>query len=107
MRYYEVTVPVAALGTDPVGSNLPLRIVVTVPAGLTSNDPASDATASVVKHHTITVSEYVDATDVPGVVSIQRLRPGSQTVVSAFQEERIPADPFNVRIVLTAPAARH
>ena len=90
-----------ALGTD--GANLPLKIVVTVPAGLTSNEPASDATASVVKHHTITVSAYVDATGVPGVVSIQRLRPGSQPVVSAFQEERIPADPFNVRIVLTAP----
>ena len=39
----------------------------------------------------------------PKVVSIQRLRPGSQTVVSAFQEERIPAGPFNVRIVLTEP----
>ena len=29
------------------------------------------------------------------------MRPGSQTVVSAFQEERIVAAPFNVRIVLT------
>ena len=38
---------------------------------------------------------------VPKVVSIQRLRPGSQTVVAAFQEERIEPEPFNVRIVLT------
>ena len=37
------------------------------------------------------------------MVSIQRLRPGSQTVVSAFQEERIVAAPFDVRIVLTEP----
>ena len=52
--------------------------------------------------HTITLSMAAVTTDVPKVVSIQRLRPGSQTVVSAFQEVRIPADPFNVRIVLTA-----
>ena len=35
------------------------------------------------------------------MVSIQRLRPGSQTVVSAFQEAILPPEPFNVRIVLT------
>ena len=51
--------------------------------------------------HTITLSEGVDTAGLPKVVSIQRLRPGSQTVVSAFQEERIVAAPFNVRIVLT------
>ena len=51
--------------------------------------------------HTITLSEAVDTAGLPKVVSIQRLRPGSQTVVSAFQEERIVAAPFNVRIVLT------
>ena len=39
--------------------------------------------------------------DTPRVVSIQRLRPGSQTVTSAFQEQVIPAAPFDVRIVLT------
>ena len=42
-----------------------------------------------------------DLAGVPRVVSVQRLRPGSQTVVSAFQEERIAAVPFDVRIVLT------
>ena len=54
--------------------------------------------------HTITLSAAADTAglaNVPKVVSIQRLRPGSQTVVSAFQEERIVAAPFNVRIVLT------
>ena len=42
-----------------------------------------------------------DIDDLPSVVSIQRLRPGSQTVVSAFQEEKITTAPFDVRIVLT------
>ena len=53
--------------------------------------------------HTITLSLAAVTKDVPKVVSIQRLRPGSQTVVSAFQEERIEPEPFNVRIVLSAP----
>ena len=52
--------------------------------------------------HTITLSKAVDTADIPRVVSIQRLRPGSQTVVAAFQEERIEPEPFNVRVVLSA-----
>ena len=39
-------------------------------------------------------------TDRPNVVSIQRLRPSSQAVVSAFQEEKI-TGAFDVRIVFT------
>ena len=39
----------------------------------------------------------------PRVVSIQRLRPGSQTVVAAFQEAEV-TGPFDVRIVLTEKA---
>ena len=39
--------------------------------------------------------------DLPKVVSIQRLRPGSQTVVAAFQENVVTDPSFNVRIVLT------
>ena len=38
--------------------------------------------------------------DTPAVVSIQRLRPGSQTVVAAFQEAAV-TGPFMVRIVLS------
>ena len=38
--------------------------------------------------------------DRPNVVSIQRLRPGSQTVVSAFQEEKV-TGAFDVKIVFT------
>ena len=40
-------------------------------------------------------------TDRPRVVSIQRLRPSSQAVVSAFEERQIAPEPFDVRIVLT------
>ena len=39
-------------------------------------------------------------TDRPNVVSIQRLRPGSQTVVSAFEEAKI-TGAFDVKIVFT------
>ena len=42
--------------------------------------------------------------ETPAVVSIQRLRPGSQTVVAAFQEAAV-TGPFTVRVVLSeAPA---
>ena len=39
-------------------------------------------------------------TDRPNVVSIQRLRPGSQTVVSAFEEAKV-TGAFDVKIVFT------
>ena len=54
--------------------------------------------------HTITLSAAPTAdqlSSIPKVVSIQRLRPGSQTVVAAFQEAKITTDPFNIRVVLT------
>ena len=38
--------------------------------------------------------------ETPAVVSIQRLRPGSQTVVAAFQEAAV-TGPFTVRVVLS------
>ena len=91
--------------TDTDGDILPYTIYVTVPALTTSDPTVADtdmANVSKAVIHKITLSAAVDTTDVPRVVSIQRLRPGSQTVVAAFQEVRIPADPFNVRIVLTA-----
>ena len=85
------------------------KVVISLPAGIKTNDPtvlATDGTdtklnESKLVQHTITLSEAVSTVGLPKVVSIQRLRPGSQTVVSAFQEERIVAAPFNVRIVLT------
>ena len=97
------------IATDELVGGISVRdvktVVLTIPA-LTTPNPAVETTdkknTSKVVHHTITLTEAVSTTGLPKVVSIQRLRPGSQTVVSAFQEERIVAAPFNVRIVLTA-----
>ena len=85
--------------------NLPYTVYITVPI-LTTSDPtiAIDKMAHVSKAviHKITLNKSIaDLDDLPQVVSIQRLRPGSQTVVSAFQEEKITTAPFDVRIVLT------
>ena len=89
--------------TDQV--NLPYTVYITVPALTTSNPTvATDKKANISKAvtRTITLNKPVaDIADLPQVVSIQRLRPGSQTVVSAFQEEKITTAPFDVRIVLT------
>ena len=79
-------------------------VVLTIPA-LTTPDPTVATTdmknMSKLVQHTITLTAAVPTTNLPKVVSIQRLRPGSQTVVAAFQEERIEPEPFNVRIVLS------
>ena len=77
-----------------------------MPILTTALDPtiAIDKMAHVSKAviHKITLNKSIaDLDDLPQVVSIQRLRPGSQTVVSAFQEEKITTAPFDVRIVLT------
>ena len=100
-----VTITPQQTADDP----LIAKVVISLPAGIETNDPtvlATDGTdtklnESKLVQHTITLSEAVSTVGLPKVVSIQRLRPGSQTVVSAFQEERIVAAPFNVRIVLT------
>ena len=104
-RQLVVTITPQETADDP----LIAKVVISLPAGIKTTDPtvlATDGTdtklnESKLVQHTITLSEGVDTTGLPKVVSIQRLRPGSQSVVSAFQEERIVAAPFNVRIVLT------
>ena len=51
--------------------------------------------------HTITFGKGLPAnTSRPQVVSIQRLRPGSQTAVAAFQEAEV-TGAFDVRIVIS------
>ena len=76
------------------------RLIVSVGAAK-AFDPASVETSKVIGL-IITLQLVAPPTDdTPKVVSIQRLRPGSQTVASAFQEQVIPAAPFDVRIVLT------
>ena len=72
----------------------------------TNDDDVLDAAHFPRFSHTITVNQpYTAASgtaagDRPQVVSIQRLRPGSQTVVAAFQEAEV-TGAFDVRIVLT------
>ena len=78
------------------------KVVVTFPKTATTDPtvPETDSMSKVV-HHTIRLLEAPMATpDLPQVVSIQRLGPISQTVVSAFQAAEI-MGAFDVRIVLT------
>ena len=97
--------------TDDPTKGAITKVVIEIPGGLATTDPtvlATDGTdtelnISKLVQHVITLTEAVDTTDVPKVVSIQRLRPISQAAVSAFQEERIAPEPFDVRIVLTGP----
>ena len=88
-------------------SNFPelTKVILTVEA-LETTDPTvtkeKNAHKSKAVHHTITFTALpAYDLDRPRVVSIQRLRPSSQSVVSAFEERQIVPEPFNVRIVLT------
>ena len=106
-KHITMTVPSALHGdSDDSDANLPLRVVVTIPA-FGPSDPSDDTAASAVMYRAITITRILaaDDTDRPKVVSIQRLRPGSQTVASAFLEQKIPSEPFNVRIVLSEKPA--
>ena len=87
-------------------------VVIGILGGFMTADPtvlATDGTdtelnLSKAVFHTITLSTAPAANPSrPMVVSVQRLRPGSQTVVAAFQEAEV-TGPFDVRIVLTEKA---
>ena len=101
-KEHQLLVTITPGATDTIA-----KVIISINGEITSTDPTLAAADSKSKkdavRHTITLSEAVSTAGVPRVVSVQRLRPGSQTTVSAFQEERIAAVPFNVRIVLTAP----
>ena len=104
-KTFTITIPNTAASvpsTSPPADIDIRQLFVTVAAGIAALDPASED-VSVVKRLTIDLKEAVEPTAgvTPTVVSIQRLRPGSQTVTSAFEEQVIPAAPFDVRIVLT------
>ena len=99
------------LAIDPQGSTAgdPIVAKVVVMVGeLTTNDPtAVDDKGALVKTKLKSYTRVITLTaapaanpDRPNVVSIQRLRPGSQTVVSAFEEEKV-TGAFDVRIVFT------
>ena len=85
-----------------INDNRVAKVVITVPKTATT-DPtvlAADSMSKVV-HHTIRLLETPMANSShPQVVSIQRLRPSTQTVTSAFEEAEV-TGAFDVRIVLT------
>ena len=87
----------AAVETEPAAD----KIYVSIPSGIPSLDPADADTSA---HQTMAVDLRTVAADqdrdTPAVVSIQRLRPGSQTVVAAFQEAAV-TGAFTVRVVLS------
>ena len=86
---------------DPNAPTTISRILVAVKKGAPALDPVS-VDVGVAGGLTISLGmAAMVTTDTPRVVSIQRLRPGSQTVVAAFQEEKITTDPFDIRVVLT------
>ena len=87
-------------------------VVIGIPGGLMTADPTvletdgtdTELNLSKAVFHTITLSPAPAVNPSrPMVVSVQRLRPGSQTVVAAFQEAEV-TGPFDVRIVLTEAA---
>ena len=93
-----VTTPAATI--PPTG--IITKIVVSIPQ-FEALDPSIDAddNMSTAKFHTINAVQPVSRnTDRPMVVSIQRLNPVSQAVVSAFAEAKV-TGAFDVRIVLT------
>ena len=93
--------PRAGLGGVDAEAASANKIYVSIPSGIPSLDPADADTSG---HQTLAVDLRTVAADqdreTPAVVSIQRLRPGSQTVVAAFQEAAV-TGPFTVRIVLS------
>ena len=81
------------------------RVYVMVPAGVSALDPAHKATEMSKEAKPLdiplrTVAMMQDR-DTPAVVSIQRLRPGTQQVVSAFEEGVLDNKPFDIRFVFT------
>ena len=100
-KYIMTSIPDSLYGPidDPV-ANLPLRVVVTIPA-IGPSDPSDDTKPSAIMYRTITITEITSTEGLPTVVSVQRLRPGSQSVVAAFQEEVVTVPSFDVRFVLS------
>ena len=92
-----------AVAITPGTTNTIASVIVKIAAFETPDNRVADADdMSKAVEHTILVREAAAATDTkPKVVSIQRLRPGSQTVVAAFQEAILQPVPFDVRIVFT------
>ena len=93
--------PRAGLGGVAATAASANKIYVSIPHGVPTLDPGNPDLSSMATMaiDLRTVAAAQDR-DTPAVVSIQRLRPGSQTVVAAFQEAAV-TGPFVVRIVLS------
>ena len=100
-RRLSVSITPQTSGTDPIID----LVTITIPVFETPDTRVGDEhDESIAVTHTILVREEDDVNydaDDAKVVSIQRLRPGSQAAVATFQDEEISPDPFNVRVVLT------
>ena len=103
-----VTILPQAVAADAVDAPIVAKVILTV-RQLTTNDPtAVDAKGVLVKTKLSTYTRVITVSarlpqqnrDRPNVVSIQRLRPGSQAVVSAFEEASV-TGAFDVKIVFT------
>ena len=101
LRQLSVTISPRTVETDPTLE----QVTITIPAFETPDvrvDHRHDWSRGA--SHTILIRDAADVdldADDAQVVSIQRLRPGSQTAVAAFQDEEISPDPFDIRVVLT------
>ena len=101
-KTFEFTLTEIGVPDDITQDGIVRRLIVSIAAGIKALDPAS-VDVSVAKSLTISLKVVTAPTAgiSPTVVSIQRLRPGSQTVTGAFQEQVIPAESFDIRIVLS------
>ena len=87
---------IAAASTDMNDRKIHLYI----PAGVARRTPNEEKTSKEGAKTIDLIGPAATNISRPNVVSIQRLRPGSQTVVAAFQEAEV-TGAFDVRIVLT------
>ena len=103
---HSFTITVPDVTTEAAQANLPYTAFVQVKA-LTTSDPTVPTTgkANMSKPtiHTfmLKMPQAAVPTERPKVISIQRLDDSNQTVVSPFQAEKIPSEPFTVRIVIS------
>ena len=93
-KVFEFTVPSAA------NTATMRKLLLSIKAGVMEADPLSAKSSKKGSLAVDLIPAAAANTSRPMVVSIQRLRPGSQTVVAAFQEAEV-MGAFDVRIVLT------
>ena len=93
-KTFKFTIPEANTGSDD------RQILLAIKAGVKEADPIGDKSSKKGSLAVDLMAAVAVNTDRPNVVSIQRLRPGSQTVVSAFEEAKV-TGAFDVRIVFT------